>query len=94
MIVYPDGREISGIVALDNPPRFDAYAIIVKPFVLDVYRMEVRTDSGFYLMTDYFRTEQEAVEHKQFVRDLLALRFPNAFELTPQLLKELQDERH
>lgn len=88
MITWSDGTTSTGTSYLDsNRLKVEEYALECEEFSHGVLIVRVYISPYFTIMTDYFRTLDEANEFKQFIRDLMALRFPDAKELALQQLK-------
>jgi len=93
MITWSDGKTSTGISYLDQyKKQVEGYAIECDNFAEGLWIVRVYVGPYFSLMSDYFRTEEETQEYMQFVRDLMALRFPDSYETALTFFKEKQHE--
>lgn len=93
MITWGDGKVSTGISYLNQYKKpIEVYAFECDNFADGLWIVRVYISSYFTILTDYFRTEDETKEFVQFVRDLMALRFPDANEIALQQLKGKQNE--
>ena len=93
MITWSDGKTATGVSYLDQHTKpVERYAFECENFADGLWIVRVQVGRYFHIMSDYFRTEEETKEYMQFVRDLMALRFPDAKEIALQQLKGKQNE--
>jgi hypothetical protein len=89
MITWSDGTTSTGTNYLDNSKiQVEEYAFECDNFADGLWCVRVYVSPYFTIMTDFFRTEDETQEFMQFVRDLLALRFPDAYETALTFFKD------
>lgn len=87
MITWSDGSKSTGTNYLDNSKiDVEEYAFECDNFADGLWCVRVYISPYFTIMSDYFRTEDETKVFMQFVRDLMALRFPDAQESAPPKL--------
>jgi hypothetical protein len=93
MITWSDGKTSTGVSYLDqNIKPVEKYAFECEEFSKGLWVVRVYVGRYFHVMSDYFRTEDETKEYMQFVRDLMALRFPDAYETALSQFKGEQNE--
>lgn len=92
MITWSDGKVSTGNNYLDRHKKTEIYAFECENFASGLWIVRVLVSPYFSIMTDYFRTEDETKEYMQFVRDLMALRFPDAKEIALNQIKGKQNE--
>jgi hypothetical protein len=89
MITWSDGKTATGTNYLNEVRKpVEVYAFDCENFADGLWIVRVYISSYFHIMSDYFRTQEETKEYMQFVRDLMALRFPDAQEIALSKLKE------
>lgn len=82
MITWSDGTTSLGSNHLEEFSKpIEVYAFECDNFTKGLWSVRVYISSYFSIITDFFRTEEEAQEFMQFIRDLFALRFPDANEV-------------
>lgn len=89
MITWSDGTKSTGTNYLDNSKiHVEEYAFECDNFADGLWCVRVYISPYFTILTDYFRTQDETKVFMQFVRDLFALRFPDACEIALSKLKD------